>query len=290
MSDFGDRAYVSRYATDSFGILVRPAGTPVDADGAVTVVMAYDDGTGTQVFSRAAAHTGTGEYTILLTSADTANPGYYGLTWTYQVGGVAGIYGLGIEVGPSAPAYDALDEGMKDLIESVWIRFADLFDFEVGGPHLQAYVQGNFGRQRLAQLLKISVGLLNTTAMPYQSYTLGNDGGASFPIDQWGSLLESALYVECLRHLVRSYTEQPEFQSGSGVSRLDRRDYMDRWKDVLALAEPTLTSQLQVFKIANMGLGKPRVLVSGGAYGRFGPNRLPLSAAARPRFSTRFYS
>lgn len=290
--DFGDRAYISRYGIQDFSALVhsRTTGEPADADGAVTVVLAHDDDTTIQVFSRTADHVGVGEYQVTLSSADTATVGYYALTWSFQIGGVAALSGQGLEVGPPAPAYDRLAPAMQAIIESVWVRFADLFDFEVGGPHLQAYVQTNFGRQRLAQLLKIAVGLLNTTAQPFQRYTIDGDGGASFPVDQWGSLLESALYVECLRHLVRSYTEQPEFQSGSGVSRLDRRDYWDRWKDVLAGAEPVLEKQLAVFKMANMGLGKPRVLVSGGAYGRFGPNRLPLSAAARPRFSMRFYA
>jgi hypothetical protein len=150
-------------------------------------------------------------------------------------------------------------------------------------------VQSNFGRNRLAQLLRIAVGRLNTAAQPYQTYTIDGDGGASFPVQQWGSLLESALYVECLRHLMRSYVEQPEVQSGSGVSRLDRRDYMDRWGTVLQDEQQMLKSQLDTFKIAHMGLGTARVLVSGGAYGRWGPTRLPLSEAARPRWLTRFY-
>lgn len=284
-----DRAYVSRYAGQVFGLIVHRAGVPGDADGAVTVSFTNED-TNTLVFSRTADHVGPGEYSVTLTSADSSTPGFYGLEWSYLVNGGAEVFGQAVEVGSAAPAYDGLAAAMKDIVESVWIRFADLFDFEVGGPHLQAYVQTNFGRQRLGQLLKIAVGKLNTTAQPYQTYTIDGDGGASFPVAQWGSLLESALYVECLKHLVRSYTEQPDFQSGSGTTRLDRRDYMDRWKEVLDLEEPTLKSQLEVFKIANMGLGKARVLVSGGAYGRWGPQRMPMSAAARPRFSTRFYA
>ncbi|GAA1978616.1 hypothetical protein [Kitasatospora viridis] len=284
-----DRAYVSRYGAGTFGLLVHRDGQPGDADGPVTVVLAHDDTTNAQVFSRAADHGGPGEYTVRLTSAETAAPGYYYLLWTYTVAGTPDSYRLDVEVGSSAPDYDKLADPMKAIVEGVMIRFVDLYDFEVGGPHLQAYVQANWGRNRVAQLLRIAVGKLNTTAQPYQTYTIDGDGGAGFPVTQWGSLLESALYVECLRHLVRSYVEQPEFSSGSGVSRFDRRDYMDRWQNILAGEEPVLTSQLQTFKIANMGLGRPRVLASGGVYGRFGPTRFPLSAAARPRFSTRFY-
>lgn len=289
MDEYTDRTYVSRYGAAEFGLRVMRAGVLGDADGPVTVTLQYDNPAATQVFSRPADHPGTGEYTVRLTSTETATPGPYVLIWQYQVNAVQEEWRVWLEVGKAAPEYDRLTGDMKGIIETTWNRFSDLFDFATEGPHLQTYVQSNFGRNRLAQLLRIAVGRLNTVAQPYQSYTIDGDGGASFPIDRWGSLLESALYVECLRHLIRSYVEQPEVQSGSGVSRLDRRDYKDRWEDVLGVEEPVLKQQLEHFKIANMGLGRARVLVSGGAWGRWGPNRLPLSQAARPNWMTRMY-
>ncbi|MFI0967078.1 hypothetical protein ACH4S8_37690 [Streptomyces sp. NPDC021080] len=289
VEEYTDRAYVSRYGAAEFGLQVMRGGVPGDADGAVTVSLEYDTPAATVVFSRAAEHPGVGQYTVRLGSTETATPGPYVLVWQYEVDAVAQEWRVWLEVGKAAPAYDVLADPMKMLIETTWNRFSDLFDFASEGPHLQTYVQSNFGRNRLAQILKIAVGRLNTVAQPFQSYTIDGDGGASFPVDQWGSLLESALYVECLRHLMRSYVEQPEVQSGSGVSRLDRRDYMDRWGTVLQGEEEVLTKQLEHFKISNMGLGRARVLVSGGAWGRWGPNRLPLSQAARPNWITRMY-
>lgn len=289
MDEYTDRAYVSRYGAAEFGLRVMKAGAPGDADGPVTATLLRDVQGGSQVFSRAADHPGTGEYTVRLTSTETATPGPYVLVWDYTVNGVVEQWRVWLEVGKAAPEYDVLVDEMKMIVETTWIRFSDLFDFATEGPHLQTYIQSNFGRNRLAQLLRIAVGRLNTVAQPFQSYTIDGDGGASFPVARWGSLLESALYVECLRHLVRSYVEQPEVQSGSGVSRLDRRDYKDRWEDVLGVEEPVLQQQLEHFKIANMGLGRARVLVSGGVWGRWGPTRLPLSHAARPRWLTRMY-
>lgn len=289
MDEYTDRAYISRYGAAEFGLQVMRAGVPGDADSAVTATLQYDNAAATEVFSRAADHLGTGVYMVRLTSKETAAPGPYVLIWEYEVDAVQEEWRVWLEVGKAAPEYDRLSEGMKGIIETTWNRFSDLFDFATEGPHLQTYVQSNFGRNRLAQLLRIAVGRLNTVAQPFQSYSIDGDGGASFPVDRWGSLLESALYVECLRHLIRSYVEQPEVQSGSGVSRLDRRDYKDRWEDVLGVEEPVLKQQLEHFKIANMGLGRARVLVSGGAWGRWGPNRLPLSQAARPNWMTRMY-
>jgi hypothetical protein len=287
--EYTDRAYVSRYGAAEFGLRVMREGVAGDADAGVTVALLHDDDAQTQVFSRAADHPGVGEYTVRLTSKETAASGPYVLVWSYDVAGSEEEYRVWLEVGKAAPAYDVLTDDMKGLIEQTWNRFSDLFDFATEGPHLQSYIQSNFGRNRLAQLLKIAVGRLNTVAQPYQTYTIDGDGGATFPVVQWGSLLESALYVECLKHLMRSYVEQPEVQSGSGVSRLDRRDYMDRWGVILQGEEQVIKNQLDVFKIAHMGLGTARVLVSGGAYGRWGPTRLPLSEAARPRWLTRFY-
>lgn len=287
--EYTDRAYVSRYGAAAFGLRVMREGAPGDADGPVTVALKHDTPSAPLVFSRTADHPAPGEYTVGISSRESAEPGPYVLVWTYAVGGQQEEWRVWLEVGKAAPEYDVLAEPMKDIIEMTWNRFSDLFDYATEGPHLQTYIQANFGRNRLAQLLRIAVGRLNTTSQPYQSYTIDGDGGASFPVSRWGSLLESALYVECLRHLVRSYVEQPEVQSGSGVSRLDRRDYKDRWEDVLSAEEPVLKQQLEHFKIANMGLGRARVLVSGGVFGRWGPTRLPLSHAARPRWLTRMY-
>ncbi|MFF7198172.1 hypothetical protein ACFZAM_31250 [Streptomyces sp. NPDC008079] len=287
--EFTDRQYVSRYRAATFGLQVMRDGVAADADGPVTAAFLHDDEAAAVVVSGPADHDGPGMYSARLTSRETATPGPYVLVWTYQVNAVDEEWRVWVEVGKTAPEYDRLSDDMQQLIESVWNRFGDLFDFATEGPHLQTYFQSNFGRNRMAQLLKIAVGRLNTMAQPYQTYTIDGDGGASFPVAKWGSLLESALYVECLRHLMRSYVEQPDLASGSGVSRLDRRDYMDRWAEVLGVEEPVLKEQLATFKIANMGLGRARVLVSGGVYGRWGPTRAPLSVAARPRIMTRMY-
>lgn len=287
--DFRERQYVSRFATDVLGLAVQKDGAPADVDGqAVTVTLIKEGAVETNVFSRPATRVGIGLYETSLTSSDSDEVGTYRVVWTYAMDGVPEQYTTFIEVGESAPDYDRLEPGFKAIVDAVWIRFADLFDSPNGGPNLQTYFQTHFGRQRLAQLLRIAMGLLNTTAQPFQTFSIDGVAGKRFPIDQWGSLLETALYVEVLKHLRRSYTEQPAFVGGN-VTRLDRRDYWDRWGAILEEERAALKGQLEVFKISNMGLGKPKVLVSGGVYGRYGPNRLPGSAAARPRYWTRFY-
>lgn len=279
-----EEIWVNQYDPVVLGINVYVRGQLGDPDGnAVAVTMASRD-TGVPVFTaRPASRAALGAYEVQMSSQDTEATGGFTLTWSYALSGQAQNLVTAIEIGAFSPDYSALSDQMKGIVESCWHRFADLFDSPDGGPNLQVYFQSHFTRGRIAQLMKIAMGILNTTAQPHQTYTLDGDGGAAFPVAQWGPLLEQALYVECLKHLRRSYVEQPLLMGGE-VTRHDRRDYMDRWSQVLSDEQVQLKSQLDTFKIASMGLGRPAVLVSGGAYGRTPGGFAYMSSRGRPRY------
>lgn len=277
----GDRRFVSQYGIESVGLEVRRQGVLADADANLVTARMTSLDDATVVFDRQALHVALGQYETLLSSAETATPGIWKVTWSYALDAIPQTFVGLLEVGESAPAYDALDVGFKAIIESVWIRFADLFDSPEGGPHLQVYFQSRFGRGRMAQLLKIALQRLNTVAQPHQTY--GLDATQPFPYAQWGGLLDTALYIETIKHLIRSYVEQPE-AVGVNIARQDRRDYMNRWESVLRMEESDFKSQMDVFKMAHMGLGRPSVLIAGGAYGNYGAERMVGSAVARPRY------
>jgi hypothetical protein len=59
---------------------------------------------------------------------------------------------------------------------------------------------------------------------------------------------------------------------------------MQRWGEILRDEQEDLKDALEIYKIAAMGLGRPSVLISGGAFGNWGPTRLPGSAVARPYY------
>jgi hypothetical protein len=279
VTSFADRQWASRFSIEPLVLEVHKAGTMADADAnSVMVQMGTLEG-GTPVFSRQATHTGTGTYEILLSSVETSTPGIFQIQWTYSINAVPQTYIGLLEVGETTPAYDRLPIGFKGIIESVYMRFADLFDSPNGGPHLQVYFQTNFGRGRMAQLLQVAVGRLNSIAQPHGTYTL-DEQVSPFPFQKWGPLLEQGLYIETIKHLIRSYTEQPTPENVV-IARLDRRDYVDRWRAVLADEAEDYKNSLDVFKIANMGLGRPSVLVSGGVFGNYGPTRLPGAVMAR---------
>lgn len=278
--------YVSQYANDVLGLLIHVAGMATDPDGQNVTATMFNENTLATVFSRPATRAAVGDYRVTLSSQESELPGDYRIRWEYELDGAGQIFDTYATIGKASPTYDNLGPDMKEVVDQVWVRFADLFDAPDGGPHLQTYFENNFGRGRVAQLLRVAVGRLNTIAQPHQTYSI--DGDFVFPLLAWGPLLEQALYVETIKHLRRSYIEQP-LLTGGDAARLDRRDYFDRWGILLEQEEDDLKARLGVFKIANMGLGRPKVMVSGGVYGRYAPTRYAGSAAARGRFWSRMY-
>jgi hypothetical protein len=290
--DWRERSYLSQFSRPDLTFTVYAGGVPADPDGsAVTgrLLMQNPDGTEALLSTYSAERRDTGVYVITPGSADTQVPGYAELDWAYAIAGQGQQYASYLEIGPANPSYDALPPEMQDfLCDQVWVRFADLFDSAGGGANLQEYFQAHWSRGRAAQMMGIALGKINAAAQPYSSYTLDGRYGAMYPVHFWGGLLASYTYVECVKQLIRGYTEQPQF-SGPPVARMDRRDYTDRWRAALGDEMAELKSLLDVFKIRHILNGSPRVLVSGGAYGRYAPTRIAGSVAARPRMWARFY-
>lgn len=285
----GDHIYVSQYSSPTFGVTTRQAGEPADADGDVLATLTPVDAEGvlgTPVFEdRVATNLLTGQYEVAATSADTQTVGNYQLRFDWEMAAAPELFIVPVEIGTADSNYDSLSDGMKGVVESVWARFADLYDSPLGGPHLQVYVQqGNFGRGRVAQLMSVAMNRLNTLAQPRTTYSVYPDsGGREFPLSTWGGLLEQLTYIEVIKHLIRSYVEQPD-PRGLTVVHLDRRDYMARWQTMLGLEQRDADGMLEHFKIEHMGLGAPGIIISGGAYGRLGPFPMANYAAARPRY------
>lgn len=279
-----ERQWINQYDPVTLGVVVYVNGVPGDPAGSLVTATMTNEQTGAAVFTgREAERVEAGVYQVTLAAAETSVVGSYSLRWGYVLGSTAQFSMDYLEIGPFSPDYAALAQNMRAIVETTWNRFEDLFDSPLGGPHLQVYVQSHFSRGRMAQLLRIALGRLNTASQPFQTYTLDGDGGETFPVAKWGPLLEQALYVETLKHLRRSYVEQPTLQGGE-VTRHDRRDYMDRWSQVLADEAEALDQQLEVFKIAAMRLGRPALLVSGGVYGRMPALAPQMGTGGRPRF------
>lgn len=278
IADLRERTWVSRFSGAGLGLAVYVGGELVDADALPTAAF-VDESDDSQV-ALSVGHPETGRYTVNLTSVHTDMPGLYKVTWSYEVGGDPNPFEVPIEVGPDAPAYDALNDDFKGVVEAVWVKLADAYDSPRGGPYLQTLLQSHFHRGRVAQLLHSVVGDLNVIAQPHMTYSI--TGPKVFPVAKWGALLEMGLYIEVIRHLIRSYTEQTEVTNVS-VSRVDRRDYAERWRAVLNDEREDFEAALSHFKMAHLGLSKIVVTVGGGAYGAWSET-IRWPNPARPRF------
>jgi len=290
--DWRERQYISQFSQPPLTFSIYIGGVLADPDSqhvTAQLLMQNADGSVTEISTYTATRTSAGIYTVTPSSTDTSNPGQAELVWSYSVSSQPQDYAVYLVIGLANPAYDGLPLAMQDFLnDQVWVRFADLFDSAEGGPNLQSYFQAHWSRGRVAQLMGIALGKINASAQPWSNYTLSGSGGPQYPIQFWGGLLATYTYVEAVKQLIRAYTEQAAF-SGPGIARQERRDYATRWRAVLQDEQAELKSMLDVFKIRHILNGSPRVLVSGGTYGRYAPTRVAGSVAARPRMWARWY-
>lgn len=287
--DLIERVYVSQFGRPTFGLVINVDGEPGDPDGNTVTADLIRESDSNVVAALTVTRTDVGKYEVELDSGHTSETGAFEIVWAYNLGGDPEQYRHKLLIGQANPAYDELSEDLKAIVESVWHRFADLYDSPLGGPHFEVYPQSHFTRGRMGELMQHSLRRLNVISQPQMTYRLYPDGnGKDFPIDQWGAVLEQGLYIEVIKHFIRTYVEQP-LVTGVGNARLDRRDYMNRWQTVLQMEQADYDEMVDHFKVRHMMLGRPHVTVSGGAYGNFGPTRQTGFGGGRPRFQYRFH-
>lgn len=272
--------------------------TPVDADTvAVRIFRKADwesftetDALGELVLEATGAavvRDDVGHYHVEVGPAVTGTKAYLTALWTYTVGDATLTYTEHLEVREAMPTYDTLTDAEKVVVEQVSWLFADLFDSTNGGPHLLEPFQTHFGYERIAQLMQLGTLRLNTGAAPVTRWFVGAGRGTRLPQGMHG-MLTLATHLEVLKHLMRSYVEQPEFR-GMNVTYTDRRDYLQRWQSIYQTEKADFDSALKLAKRSYLSLGRGSVLVSGGIYGggAKGPF-VPGMYAAQVR-SFRFY-
>lgn len=294
------RKQISRYSIDQIGIRIGGATGPVDAAANTVHLDIYqeanfDDGdpTGPLIITAGEGtgidHPEVGLYTYTVTPPVTNVVCLLKAIWTYTVGTSNLTYVEYFQIRDQMPTFDGFNDAEKGAVKMITNLFADAYDSTTGGPHLIEEFQTKFNDERIAQLLNWSVNKMNMKKQPITNWTLSSPGVAgTFPPNYWG-LLIMAGYIEVLRHLVRSYVEQPDIRNAD-VAYLDRRDYMDRWLVVVKEEIKELDDMLTLVKRKLMGLGSTSMLVSGGIFGGSGRGGLFVAgqyAAATRAF--RFY-
>lgn len=109
----------------------------------------------------------------------------------------------------------------------------------------------------MARLLPDALYKIGATYTPVMNYNEAN-----FPFEFHSPLASQALLVESIRHLMRSYVEQP-LPVGSNVTYFDRRDYLNRWQTIYTIENDLLIQWLDLFKMDQIGFGNTASLVGG---------------------------
>ena len=206
----------------------------------------------------------TGKYHYDIGPQWTANKGLLSVEWTYEVDGVDFVFQDDMQIQEQMPFYDNMRDDTKLMVEQCSWFFADLFDSTTGGPWLNENFQSHFDYNRIAFLLGQAVMKFNVLAFPITDYGVAvNEGKIPSNFDQiviWGTKLEA------IRHLIASYTEQPNF-TNMATTYTDRRDYADRWRAVLEEEKPDYKAAVTLAKRKLLRLGRGSILVGGGIYG-----------------------
>jgi hypothetical protein len=284
------RKFVSQYGPGylALGVFDFSTQQPVDPDvGSVTLKVWYNstiqefpptDPRGIQIISvddhtpgdiilrelDAAGNPEPGKFYYNIGPQHTQERGVLVAEWNYDVGGSPNIFMDYLQILDQMPVYDRMSEENKVLIEQCSWFFADLFDSTTGGPWLQENFQTHFGFERMAQLLGQAVMKFNVIGYPITNYGITPDA-APVPAN-FSAILLWGFKLEVIRHLMRSYTEQPNYPNAT-ITWTDRRDYVKRWQDILDEEKDDYLRAVKMSKRGLLNLARGALLVAGGIFG-----------------------
>ena len=272
------RRFISQYGTGYVAIEITGPSGAIDADeGTVRLQVWYkdpaeedEDPRGTQVIdTTAVSHPDTGKYDYEIGPDYTTNRGVLTAEWTYEVGGTEFTFIDNLQVLNRMPTYDSLDDERKLIVEQVSWMIGDFYDSQEGGPHLIDEFQTKFDYERIAQLMGRAVVRMNVTGFPVTNWSIipaTPTSSAAYPPPIFSGLLSIGTYLEVIRHLRDSYVEIPN-RPNMNVVFTDRRDYTQRWAQILATELPEYQKMVKMKKRDLLQLGKGALFVSGGIYG-----------------------
>jgi hypothetical protein len=246
----------------------------------------------------------TGMYFYELGPAQTANRGLLTAIWTYTVGGTAFQFIDHLQILDPMPLYDSLSDQEKYVVEQVSWMFGDLYDSTEGGPHLIEEFQTHWNYERIAQMQQVTVmrmNMIGNYGNPPTTWAIGSAGNPAYTVAgkqvtitqklpdgssttvsystpssttgtgtgvpaQFAPLVVMGTYIECMRHLARSYTEIPQRQ-GMDVTFTDRQQYQQRWMSQVQDEYPRWEQQVKRAKMSLLGMSRGKALVAGGIYG-----------------------
>lgn len=152
--------------------------------------------------------------------------------------------------------------GTELITGSVWLRLEDLFDSTEGGPWLREQTLANFDENKIAAFIPEALMDINLQMPPSTLdigfFTAGNESPADMTNPNMPMLVQAVL-VKTLKHLIRSYVEQPDL-AGAQVVWEDRRKYQQAWQSVYQMEYQEYIANVRLWKRTLLNLGRSALL------------------------------
>ena len=206
----------------------------------------------------------------------TDRPGHYiGIATFELVGGVTRSTKVDFEV---FDPFESVDTQIRIIADGVWTKLEDCFDAENEGPWVQDQTLHFFREEKMEKFINEALFDINHQNPPTD---VGVDSfvSSSELISVDYPLLVQAVFVQVLRHIMRSYVEQP-MPTGAQIAWQDRRDYLQRWQGMYELELAQYMRWLALWKRGFLHLGHSRLLVSAKA-GRLIPAPMRARSVGR---------
>jgi hypothetical protein len=174
--------------------------------------------------------------------------------------------------------FEVVDTQLKIVADGVWTKLEDCFDAEDEGPWVQDVTMHFFREEKMEKFINDALFDINyqnpPTNVGIESFVTSNNiPTVDYP------LLVQAIFVQVLRHLMRSYVEQP-LPTGAQIAWQDRRDYLERWRSMYDLEMIQYERWLALWKRGFLQLGHSRLLVAAKA-GRLIPAPMRARSVGR---------
>lgn len=150
------------------------------------------------------------------------------------------------------------------VVDQVQLRLEDCFDSIDGGPWLRDRSLNAFDYSKIADFIPEALLDINVQ-MPPTSFTIDDfttpvaiPGQSSLPNPNL-TLLAKGVLVLTIRHLMRSYTEQPTPQ-GAQVVWQDRTRYQKLWSDIYQVEYADYIEKVRLWKRTALNLGHSALL------------------------------
>lgn len=196
---------------------------------------------------------------------DTTNTGEYlaQAQFTLVTGEIRSVVLTFTVVDPFNPPLPSNEDW---VVEQVQLRLEDCFDSVEGGPWLRDKTRAHFDYSKIADFIPEALLDINVQ-MPPTEFTLEyfttptNTPGETTSqfMNPNLPLLVKGVLVLTIRHLMRSYTEQPIPQGGN-VTWSDRTRYQQMWTQIYSVEYADYIEKVRLWKRTTLQLGHSALL------------------------------